>query len=89
MGFLLRKIMITLKEHLENSFISVSEAQRFDLGYKIARIWDSQKKGAKTYKNENDFNVRTYPKEFLYSKSVTKYIVKYCVNEFDKLSNTF
>jgi len=81
--------MITLRKFLNENKITISEPQRFDLGYKIARIWDSKQMGLKTYKIENDFKVRSYPIEFLESKTVTKKIVKYLSNEFDNLSNSF
>lgn len=86
--------MITLKKHLEENNLIISDAQRFDLGYKLAREWDRQKRGEKTYTLENDFKVRTYPKNFLYSKKATKLILDYLLHdssnpEFDNLSNIF
>ena len=81
--------MVTLKKFLNENKVTISNPQRFDLGYKIARIWDSKKMGIKSHAIENDFKVRVYPIEFLESKTVSKKIVKYLNNEFDNLSNSF
>jgi len=79
--------MKTLKQHLVT--VTISDSQRFDLGYKIARLWDKQKRGEKTYTIEDEFKVRQYPVPFLHSDEVSDLIIKFLNDEFDKLSNSF
>jgi len=79
--------MKTLKQHLH--LITISESLRFDLGWRVARLWDKQKRGKKTYTIESDFKVRLYPLEFLEQEEVTDLILEYINLEFERLSNTF
>jgi len=81
--------MITLKAYLNENKLSISDAQRFDLGYKVARLWDKQKRGKKTYIIEDDFKVRNYPLNFINSESCNNLILGYINDEFDIISNLF
>ena len=81
--------MTTLKKYLNENKLSISDAQRFDLGYKVARLWDKKRKGEKSHTIEDEFKVRLYPVKFLNSKSCSKLILDYLSDEFDNLSNTF
>lgn len=77
--------MKTLKEFLEQNELNISHAQRFDLGYKVARLWDKQKRGKKIYKLEDEFNVRVYPNEFLVHEETITLIVGYITYKNYKL----
>lgn len=81
--------MTTLKEHLKDNKLSISDAQRFDLGYKLARLWDKENQGLKTHTIEDEFKVRNYPLSFINSESVSKLILDYLSDGFDELCNTF
>lgn len=73
--------MVTLKMFLEQNKVNLSNDDRCKLGYKIARIFDSERQGVKTRTNEDGFIVRTYEKEFLYSNAVSKNIIKFLTKE--------
>ena len=81
--------MTTLKKYLIESKLSVTDAQRFDLGYKVARLWDKELQGSKSRVKEDGFIVRNYPITFLNSESCTKLILNYMVDDFESLSNLF
>lgn len=68
--------MKTLKEHLEENGIFVSDKTRYEIGKTVAWVWNSERKGKKTYKDEGEYSVRTYPSEFLLQKNITKVIMR-------------
>ena len=67
---------ITLKKYLEYLGLSTTNELRYDLGYKLARIFDSKRLGEKERIEEDGLEVRIYDITFFDYKSVQKTILK-------------
>lgn len=76
--------MKTIKEFTEENGLQLSDADRFRLGKRIARMWDALKMGEKTTVKEGKFQVRTYPDEFINSNRVSKCILKFLKQQMDR-----